>query len=107
MPLQSGSRLETGGLEFTNNYAFNPGMVNMPRDDFTVEFWAKTPAYRDRTSGNSFQSFFSYATHTEKDSTCESPVRAHTCPAIATSVAGYGWLSGFWIWQRHKGEGVV
>lgn len=63
--LQSGSRFDTGGLEFTNNYAFNPGMVNMPRDDFTVEFWAKTPEYRDRTSGNSFQSFFSYATHTE------------------------------------------
>jgi hypothetical protein len=71
--LQSGSRLETGGLEFTNNYAFNPSMVNMPRDDFTVEFWARTPAYTDRTSGNSFQSFFSYATHTEKDSTCECP----------------------------------
>lgn len=71
MGLQSGSRLETGGLEFTNNYAFNPSMVNMPCDDFTVEFWAKTPAYTDRTSGNSFQSFFSYATHTEKDSTCE------------------------------------
>ncbi len=73
MGLQSGSRLETGGLEFTNNYAFNPSMVNMPRDDFTVEFWAKTPAYTDRTSGNSFQSFFSYATHTEKDSTCGCP----------------------------------
>ena len=42
----------------------------MPRDSFTVEFWAKTPRYTDRTSGNSFQSFFSYATHTEKDSTC-------------------------------------
>ena len=70
--LQSGSHFETGGLEFTNNYAFNPSMVNMPRDDFTVEFWAKTPKYADRTSGNSFQSFFSYATHTEKDSTCES-----------------------------------
>ena len=75
--LQSGSRFETGGLEFTNNYAFNPGMVNMPRDDFTVEFWAKTPKYTDRTSGNSFQSFFSYATHTEKDSTCEPPPQAH------------------------------
>ena len=73
MGLQSGSRLETGGLEFTNNYAFNPSMVNMPRDDFTVEFWAKTPTYTDRTSGNPFQSFFSYATHTEKDSTCECP----------------------------------
>ena len=45
-------------------------MVGMPRDSFTVEFWAKTPRYTDRTSGNSFQSFFSYATHTEKDSTC-------------------------------------
>ena len=44
----------------------------MPRDSFTVEFWAKTPKYTDRTSGNSFQSFFSYATHTEKDSTCAS-----------------------------------
>lgn len=71
--MQGGSRLETGGLDFSNNYAFNPSMVNMPRDDFTVEFWAKTPAYTDRTSGNSFQSFFSYATHTEKDSTCECP----------------------------------
>ena len=47
-------------------------MVGMPRDSFTVEFWAKTPKYTDRTSGNSFQSFFSYATHTEKDSTCAS-----------------------------------
>ena len=45
-------------------------MVSMPRDSFTVEFWAKTPKYTDRTSGNSFMSFFSYATHTEKDSTC-------------------------------------
>lgn len=71
IPSQGGLRLETGVLEFTNNYAFNPSMVSMPRDDFTVEFWAKTPTYTDRTSGNSFQSFFSYATHTEKDSTCE------------------------------------
>ena len=77
-PLQSGSRLETGGLELTNNYAFNPSMVNMPRDDFTVEFWAKTPKYSDRTSGNSFQSFFSYATHTEKDSTCKSAVHSYS-----------------------------
>ena len=68
--LQGGSSLQTGGLEFQNNYAFNPSMVGMPRDSFTVEFWAKTPRYTDRTSGNSFQSFFSYATHTEKDSTC-------------------------------------
>ena len=82
--MQGGSRLETGGLDFSNNYAFNPSMVNMPRDDFTVEFWAKTPAYTDRTSGNSFQSFFSYATHTEKDSTCECTIMKAPAPAFST-----------------------
>ncbi|BDA49076.1 probable Sushi, von Willebrand factor type A, EGF and pentraxin pentraxin domain-containing protein at C-terminar half [Coccomyxa sp. Obi] len=64
---KDGKQLSTGSLSFANNYAFNPEMIDMPRKDFTVEFWARTPAYdADKSASNSFTSLFSYATHTER-----------------------------------------
>ena len=67
---QDGKQLSTGSLNFANNYAFNPAMVNMPEKDFTVEFWARTPAYNEDTTTNSFTTLFSYATHTQRKNIC-------------------------------------
>lgn len=71
---QDGKQLSTGSLSFANNYAFNPEMINMPERDFTVEFWARTPAYDgDKSTTNSFTSLFSYATHTQRKNICAHP----------------------------------
>ncbi|KAK9918751.1 hypothetical protein WJX75_006574 [Coccomyxa subellipsoidea] len=63
---KDGKQLSTGSLNFANNYVFNPEMINMPESDFTVEFWARTPAYDESNGTNSFTTLFSYATHTQR-----------------------------------------
>ena len=82
--LQSGSQLAIlEDWSSTNNYAFNPEHGQHATGQTSL--WSsgpRRPEYRDRTSGNSFQSFFSYATHTEKDSTCAfspSPLHLRLC----------------------------
>ena len=51
----------------------NADMVGMPSKDFTVEFWAKTPAYnKDAPGHNPIADLFTYATHIpEAESICE------------------------------------
>lgn len=54
----------------------NADMVGMPDKDFTVEFWAKTPAYNNEAPvHNPIADLFTYATHIpEAASICESKV---------------------------------
>lgn len=50
-----------GALSFRNNYAMNQGIHIMPTGDFTVEFWARTPALNASSSGaNVYYEFFNY-----------------------------------------------
>jgi hypothetical protein len=56
-------------------------MKGMPTKDFTVEFWAQTPAFNATASEaglQNFRNFFSYATHLPESSPafCEAPSEA-------------------------------
>lgn len=63
---QAEKELRTGSLSFENNYAMQADMKDMPSRDFTVEFWAQTPAINTSASADAlqnFMNFLSYATH--------------------------------------------
>lgn len=62
--------MDTGALAFKNNYAANDAMVGMPTRDFTVEFWARTPALlMDSPPFGDYSEFFSFATHLQNEGT--------------------------------------
>lgn len=57
-------KLQTSALSFRNNYAINHNVSGMPTADFTLAFWARTPAIDDdRAPGANQAELFSYATH--------------------------------------------
>lgn len=49
-----------GVLSFKNNYAMNMNYRGMPEEDFTVEFYARTPAY-EALDLDTWSEFFSFA----------------------------------------------
>jgi cysteine-rich repeat protein len=51
---------QAGVLTFKNNYAMNQNIKGMPVGDFSVEFWARTPAYNENQP-NVWSELFSYA----------------------------------------------
>ena len=65
---QASHSMKAGALSFKNNYAANDAMVGMPTKDFTVEFWARTPALsKDAPAAGNYAEFFSFATHLQGD----------------------------------------
>ena len=69
--------MDTGSLTFANNYAANDAMTGMPLRDFTVEFWARTPAISaEGAPPSSAAEFFSFATHLQGAG--ERSVRLHS-----------------------------
>ena len=60
--MQGSSRFDTSALSFQNNYALATEISNMPTQDLTVEFWARTPKY-ENNNGSTHQEFLSFATH--------------------------------------------
>ena len=75
--MQNGHNLNTGSLTFANNYAANDAMTGMPLRDFTVEFWARTPAIVEGTPPpSSAAEFCSFATRLQSQSepsSCTNP----------------------------------
>ena len=56
--------MDAGALAFRNNYAINHNVTSMPTGDFSVGFWARTPAIDElKTPGANQAELFSYATH--------------------------------------------
>jgi len=54
--------MDTRAISFSNNYAMKSDFDNMPEDDFTIEFWARTTALEgDTNEGEEFSEFFSFA----------------------------------------------
>eukprot|EP01024_Parvocaulis_polyphysoides_P075800 TRINITY_DN980_c0_g3_i3.p1 TRINITY_DN980_c0_g3~~TRINITY_DN980_c0_g3_i3.p1 ORF type:complete len:1054 (-),score=150.66 TRINITY_DN980_c0_g3_i3:249-3056(-) len=59
---QGSLKMDTRAISFSNNYAMKSDFDNMPEDDFTIEFWARTTALEGDTSeGEEFSEFFSFA----------------------------------------------
>jgi hypothetical protein len=56
--------MHAGALAFRNNYAINHNVTGMPTGDFSVGFWARTPAIDElKMPGANQAELFSYATH--------------------------------------------
>lgn len=62
--MQGGQTYETGMLSFSNNYALNEEVRDMPERDLTVEMWARTPAFKRTAERIQSSELLSYATHT-------------------------------------------
>jgi hypothetical protein len=61
--------MHAGALAFRNNYAINHNVTGMPTGDFSVGFWARTPAIDQLMApGANQEELFSYATHLSKSS---------------------------------------
>lgn len=56
----SQSLTKTGIASFKNNYAMNQNFKGMPIGDISIEFWARTPAYKI-DQANTYSEFISYA----------------------------------------------
>jgi hypothetical protein len=61
--------VQAGALAFRNNYAINHNLTGMPTGNFSVGFWARTPAIdKLKALGANQAELFSYATHLSKSS---------------------------------------
>eukprot|EP01023_Acetabularia_acetabulum_P041229 TRINITY_DN400_c4_g1_i3.p1 TRINITY_DN400_c4_g1~~TRINITY_DN400_c4_g1_i3.p1 ORF type:complete len:1004 (+),score=177.52 TRINITY_DN400_c4_g1_i3:132-3143(+) len=56
-------QMQTKAISFSNNYAIKSDFDNMPEDDFSIEFWARTSSLDEniRSEGEEYAEFFSFA----------------------------------------------
>lgn len=76
--------MHAGALAFRNNYAINHNVTGMPTGDFSVGFWARTPAIDElKTPVANQAELFSYATHLSKSGAARNSIDT---PSIARHI---------------------